>query len=84
MKQANFKGKQKGGHKRGEFGDGGGGEGEKELSVAGDGQWHGEHADKVRRGHGKPTEVAQTGAVEEEAGPCGAAARDSQVYGNRR
>ena len=42
MKQANFKGKQEGGDKRGEFGDCGGGDGEKELSVAGDGQWHGE------------------------------------------
>ena len=38
MKQANFKGKQEGGDKRGEFGDGGGDDGEIELSVAGDGQ----------------------------------------------
>ena len=34
MKQTNFKGKQKGGDKRGEFGDGGGGEGEKEDKQA--------------------------------------------------
>ena len=45
MKQANVKGKQEGGDKRGEFGDGGSGEGEKELGVAGDGQCHGEEGD---------------------------------------
>ena len=38
MKQANFKGKQEGGDKVGEFGDCGGGDGEKEHSVAGDGE----------------------------------------------
>ena len=49
MKQANFKGKQEGGDKRGEFGDGGGGDGEKELSVAGDGQWHGEQGQEEKQ-----------------------------------
>ena len=49
MKQANFKRKQEGGDKRGEFGDCGGGDGEKELSVAADGQWHGEQGQEEKQ-----------------------------------
>ena len=49
LKQANFKGKQEGGDKSGEFGDGGGGHGEKELGVAGDGQWHGEQGQEEKQ-----------------------------------
>ena len=51
MKQANFKGKQEGGDKRGEFGDGGGGEGEKELRVDGDGEDGGQEEKQVVEGH---------------------------------
>ena len=51
MKQANFKGKQERGDKRGEFGDGGGGHGEKELSVAGDGQDGGQEEKQAVEGH---------------------------------
>ena len=49
MKRANVKGKQESGDKSGEFGDGGGGEGEKELGVAGDGQWHGEQGQEEKQ-----------------------------------
>ena len=44
MKEANFKGKQEGGYKVGEFG-----EGEKELGVAGDGQWYGEQGQEEKQ-----------------------------------
>ena len=57
MKRANFKGKQEGGDKSGEFGDGGGGHGEKELGVAGDGQCHGEEEDGEDGGQEEKREV---------------------------
>ena len=47
--ETNFKGNQKGGDKRGEFGDCGSGHEEKELSVAGDGQWHGEQGQEEKQ-----------------------------------